>query len=147
VILAAAGLIRLGLRDRLSALFPLNTLLPAVSQGAIGVQIREGDPEAAAWIGGLDHLPTRYATTAERMLLRTLEGGCQVPVGALGELDTGALRLRAVVCSLDGRQAVEGSTTGAPGEAAQVGERLARDLLDRGAEEILEAIRREESGI
>jgi hydroxymethylbilane synthase len=142
VILAAAGVKRLGLQGRISAYPPSESFLPAVSQGAVGVQIRAGDEELARWVRGLDHPPTRVATTAERALLRTLEGGCHVPVGAFARLEGERLHLRAVACSLDGGRSVEGEGEGTPDQARELGVELAADLLRRGGDEILEEIRR-----
>ncbi len=141
IVLAAAGVKRLGLEARISSYLPFDRFLPAVSQGAIGVQIRASDPEVSEWVGALDHWATRTATTAERALLRTVEGGCHVPVGAFAELQDGTLEIRAVVCSLDGTRSVEGELTGSEGEAADLGFALARDLLGRGGQEILNGIR------
>jgi len=141
IVLAAAGVKRLGLAHRISAYLPFEYFLPAVSQGAVGVQIREDDSEVAEWVGTLDHSQSRVATTAERALLRTLEGGCQVPVGALGELAEDLLRLRGVVCSLDGTRGTEGEIEGAPEEAEALGVALADQLLRSGGGEILGEIR------
>jgi hydroxymethylbilane synthase len=141
VVLAAAGVKRLGLEARISSYLPFDRFLPAVSQGAIGVQIRASDSEIAEWIRMLEDRATRVATTAERALLRALEGGCHVPVGAFAELRDETLELRAVVCSLDGTRSVEGTLAGPSGEAADVGLALAEDLLGRGGQEILNGIR------
>ena len=144
IILAAAGVKRLGLEDRISAYLPLESFLPAVSQGAVGVQIRDDDPEVATWVDALEHASTRVATTAERAFLRTVEGGCHVPVGVLAEVDGEVLRLRAVVCSLAGDASVEGSLSGPLSEAEGLGVALAQELLGRGGEEILREIRKGE---
>jgi hydroxymethylbilane synthase len=110
----------------------------------VGVQIREGDDHVARWVGALDHEETRVATTAERSFLRTVEGGCHVPVGALGQVEGELLRLRGVVCSLAGDAAVDGSLSGPCSEAQGLGAALAQELLGRGGEEILEGIRKVE---
>ncbi len=141
IVLAAAGVKRLGLSRRISAYLPFDYFLPAVSQGAIGVQIRADDADAAEWIGSLEHPETRAATTAERAFLRTMEGGCQLPVGAFGELDRNGLRLRGVVCSLDGSRGVDGEISGAPEEAEELGVVLAEELMGKGGGEILDEIR------
>lgn len=147
VVLAAAGVKRLGLADRISSYLPFDRFLPAVSQGAIGVQIRSGDEAVARWVAALDHPLTRFATTAERAFLRTVEGGCHVPVGAFGESDgEDALCLRAVVCSLDGSSSVEGRTSGPAANAGAMGIALARDLLGRGGHDILDGIRKAGGG-
>ena len=141
IVVAAAGVKRLGLSHRISAYLPFDFFLPAVSQGAIGVQIRADDADVAGWIGSLEHPGTRAVTTAERAFLRTMEGGCQLPVGALGELEGNGLRLRGVVCSLDGSRVVEGEISGEPGKAEELGVALAEDLLGKGGGEILDEIR------
>lgn len=141
IVLAAAGVRRLGLASRISAYLPFDYFLPAVSQGAIGVQIRADDDDVAEWVGSLDHPPTRAATVAERAFLRMMEGGCQVPVGAFAELVGSGLRLRGVVCSLDGRRGVDGEISGAIKEAEALGVALAEDLIRKGGGEILDEIR------
>ena len=144
IVLAAAGVKRLGLGDRISAYLSFHPFLPAVSQGAMGVQIREDDPEVARWVRALDHEPTRRTTAAERAFLRRVEGGCQVPVGALGELREGGdvLELRGIICSLDGKKGVEGRRSAPPAEAEALGRALAGELLEAGGEAILRGIRR-----
>lgn len=147
VVLAAAGLRRLGLEDRIAAYLPLEVMLPAVSQGAVAVQTREDDGEVGRWVRPLDHPPTRAATAAERALLASLEGGCQVPVGALARVvegggeGEGEIHLRAVVCAPDGSRWVEGEGRGPVEKAEEVGRGLAEDLLARGGREILQRIR------
>lgn len=141
IVLAYAGVRRLGLDSRISSFLPLDTFLPAVSQGAVAVQVRSGDTELSRWIGALDHRETRLATGAERAFLRRLEGGCQIPVGAHGEIRGDVLVLRGVVSSLDGLRGIEGEAVGPLNDPDRLGTDLAEDLLARGAEEILEEIR------
>ncbi len=141
IVLAAAGVKRLGLEDRISAYLPLETFLPAVSQGALGVQVRGEDREVASWVKALEDPATRDATTAERAFLRAVEGGCHVPVGAYGEVRGTKLRMSGIVCSLDGCKAVEGKVFGVSEEAESLGMRLAEDVLARGGEEILQELR------
>jgi hydroxymethylbilane synthase len=148
IVLAAAGVRRLGLEERISAFLPPERVLPAPGQGAIAVQVREGDGETRAWIEKLDDPAARAATTAERAFLARLEGGCQVPVGALAEWRSSRLSLAGVVCSLDGRKAIEGRVEAEMGageegrrKAERLGEGLADDLLRRGAGEVLAGIR------
>ncbi len=146
IVLAAAGVKRLGMEDRISSYLPFDRFLPAVSQGAIGVQIRSEDEAVAQWVGTLEHPPTRITTTAERALLRTLEGGCHVPVGGFAELEGETLGIWGVICSLDGVTSVEGSTEG-PVELAEVlSVSLAEDLLARGGNAILDEIRKAGGG-
>jgi hydroxymethylbilane synthase len=141
IVLAAAGVRRLNLQHRISVYLPLEHFLPAVSQGAIAVQIRAGDEGVAQWIRGLDHSETRWATTAERAFLRTLEGGCQVPVGAFARIEGNRLHLRGVICSLDGSRHVEGDVSGPREEASRLGKSLAQELLEGGGGGILREIR------
>lgn len=141
IVLAAAGLKRLGLGRRVTDYLPFDVMLPAVSQGAIAVQLRAEDDDVARWIRALDHEPTRQTTAAERALLREVEGGCQVPLGAHATVGADGLRLRAVIASLDGGEAVAGDATGPPDEAAELGRALAADLLGRGAAAIMAEIR------
>jgi hydroxymethylbilane synthase len=135
VVLAAAGLTRLGLEARITQRLPAAEFPPAVSQGAIGICTRAGDARARGWVESLEEPATRLAVTAERTLLARLEGGCQVPLGALAERRGSALRLHAAVCSLDGRRLLEAAGEAEPTSAGAraLGERLASELLARGA--------------
>ena len=145
IILALAGLKRLGLAGHVSAALDPLEFPPAVSQGAIAVCARADDAHAARWLAALDHTPTRLATTAERALLRRLEGGCQVPLGALATLRDAQLEITAAVCALDGREYVSArDATGLPGDpaaalatASALGVRLAEELLGKGAGRIV----------
>ncbi|MDD4168717.1 MAG: hydroxymethylbilane synthase [Desulfotomaculaceae bacterium] len=140
-VLAYAGLHRLGLEEQITQLLPLELCLPAVGQGALGVEIRAADEKVRKLISGLDDDHTRAAITAERALLERLEGGCQVPVGALGVVESRRLTLEGVVAGLDGSQLVRASLTGPAAEAATLGIRLAEKLIEMGAGEILEKVR------
>ncbi len=141
IVLAAAGVRRLGRAERISAYLPVDRMPPAVAQGAVAVQLRADDARAIDWVARLDHAPTHVATAAERALLAALEGGCQIPVGALAEVTGERLTLAGTVCALDGRRSVEDRISGAAAEAAALGAELARRLLAAGAGEILAAIR------
>lgn len=146
IVLASAGVRRLGLESRITETIETDRLLPAVGQGAIAVVIRAGDPLIAPLARHLDHDPSHRAVWAERGLLRRLEGGCQIPIGALGVARDDALVLEGLVAALDGSRVVRGHRTGAarsPEEAALIGERLAETLLDQGARAILERIVRD----
>ena len=143
IVLAAAGLKRLGLEQHVSAYLPIGEFPPAVSQGAIAVVRRAEDAEAARWLGSLDHRATRLATAAERALLKRVEGGCQVPLGALATLQGERIRLEAVVCALDGSLRISADAeTVLAGEgdatAVDLGERVGAELLARGATRIIE---------
>ena len=135
IILAAAGLRRLGLDPNISELLSLEDFPPAVSQGAIGVCMRTGDTEAGRWLQQLDNRASRLATTAERALLRKLEGGCQVPLGAIGTLEGDTLRLHAAVCALDGSKILQAKSSmpATLANAVSLGQQLAEDLLSQGA--------------
>jgi hydroxymethylbilane synthase len=150
ILLAAAGLVRLGLERRIGERLSPDLMLPAPAQGALAVTVRAGDPttEAAAR-QAIHHPATALAVVAERAFLRRLEGGCQVPVAAHAELaDPGArpsIRLHGRVISLRGDRMVEGRATGSAGsedEAAALGSALAEQLLAEGAAEVLAEVRR-----
>jgi hydroxymethylbilane synthase len=145
IVLAAAGVRRLGLEAAIASYLPLDRVLPAVAQGAVAVELRSDDTRTAHWVGQLDHLPTRLATTAERAFLRHLEGGCQIPVGALATVTRDQLAIEGVVCALDGSRAIRGHLAGSAESAAALGRQLAEELVARGAGEILDAIRRQSS--
>jgi hydroxymethylbilane synthase len=135
IILAAAGLRRLGLQDHISELLPADDFPPAVSQGVIGVACRADDADTLQWLRPLDDAAARIAATAERALLRRLEGGCQIPLGALGTSNGATLQLYAAVCSLDGSEwlTARGEIESNPRQAAELGQRLADELLAKGA--------------
>jgi hydroxymethylbilane synthase len=135
IVLAAAGLRRLGLQDHISELLPPDAFPPAVSQGVVGVACRAGDAETLRWLRPLDDQVARFATNAERALLRRLEGGCQVPLGALGTVTGGTLHLYAAVCSLDGTESLtaRGEIDSTPERAVALGQRVADELLAKGA--------------
>jgi hydroxymethylbilane synthase len=141
IILATAGLRRLGLQQHISELLSLEEFPPAVSQGAIGVCMRTGDAEAGRWLQQLDDRASRLAITAERALLRRLEGGCQVPLGAIALMEGDTLKLHAAVCALDGSRMLRANAqTPAPATAADavtLGQRVAEDLLSQGAAELI----------
>jgi len=117
--------------------------MPAVGQGAIGVQCRLKDTEAGDLLAPLDDAETRTAIIAERALLAALQGGCQVPLGAWARVERGELVLDACVCSADGLQYVKQRATAPPEPAAHLGEHLARVLIEAGAQSILEEVSRQ----
>jgi len=140
-ILAYAGITRLE-EDKLigEALDPPEWL-PAVGQGALGIAIGAGDGETRALIEPLEDPVARTTTAAERAFLRRLEGGCQIPIGALAVLEGDQLQLHGLVAALDGDPLLRGEISGDPAEAEALGRTLAEELLDDGADEILQAIR------
>lgn len=142
VVLAAAGLVRLGHAVSISQVLPVDLMIPAVGQGALCVEVRATDGVTQGLISSLDHLPTRQAAEAERALLQRLEGGCQVPVGAFAQVDGGRLTLLGLVASLDGSRLVRDEVRGSALEAAPLGTALAERLLVAGGRAILEEVRR-----
>jgi hydroxymethylbilane synthase len=140
IILAAAGLNRLGLGHIPKALLSDREMLPAVSQGALGLEIRSQDREMQELLEFLDDPPSRLAVTAERAFLERLEGGCLVPVAALGTLNGERLTLEALISDLDGRTLIRERASGPAAAAASLGRGLAERLLDRGGREILSEI-------
>ncbi|HLU25949.1 MAG TPA: hydroxymethylbilane synthase [Longimicrobiales bacterium] len=141
VILAAAGVRRLGREALIGAFLEPPGWLPAAGQGALGIAAREGDDDVASLLSALDHPDARRETTAERAFLRELEGGCQIPIGALARTEGELLRLDGFVGSLDGRTLIRGSIEAPAGDPEEAGRRLAADLLERGAKEVLEQVR------
>jgi hydroxymethylbilane synthase len=136
IILAEAGLVRLGLAEMITEVLDATWMLPAVGQGALGLECREDDVETRTLLTGLNHADTRQAVLAERAMLRGLEGGCQVPIGAAAVVREGRLRLRGVVLPPDGSRRIESSVEGAAKDAEDLGAQLAQTLLSRGAREL-----------
>jgi hydroxymethylbilane synthase len=145
-ILALSGMKRLGRDAEASEILDMNTWLPAVGQGALGIVTREDDLDTRSRLSTLDDPETHAATSAERALLRELEGGCQIPIGALAQVDGERLFLRALVASIDGTRVVQGERYGERLNADELGISLAHELLDHGAGEILAALRNQEPG-
>jgi len=143
VMVAKAGLDRLGLSKRISEVLSPEVCMPAVGQGAIAVECRLKDSEAGELLAPLDDAETRTAIIAERALLAALQGGCQVPLGAWARVERGELLLEACVCSVDGSQYVKQRATGLLDQAAQLGEHMARVLIEAGAQSILEEVSRQ----
>ncbi|MEN1678674.1 MAG: hydroxymethylbilane synthase [Planctomycetota bacterium] len=137
ILLAEAGLRRLGLADRISLAIPAETLLPAPGQGALGIECRAGDESTPSVLAPLDHAATHAAVVAERSALAHLEGGCLAALGAWGRIEGESLRLSVVVLSEDGTKRLFAESTGSPAEAAAVGIAAADDLLSQGAGELL----------
>jgi hydroxymethylbilane synthase len=144
LILAAAGLGRLGLGARIHELIDPSISLHAVGQGALGIECRDGDTTVLDQIKVLEHTPTARRCLAERAFLRTLEGGCQVPIGVNsrfeGEGDAAELVLTGMVASLDGLRLIRDEERGPQADPEAIGIRLAHSLRSQGATEILEEI-------
>jgi hydroxymethylbilane synthase len=141
MILAYAGLHRLGFGERVNQLIPFEIMLPAVGQGAIAIEIREQDKRTANAVAKLDDHTTDLCVTAERAFLRKLEGGCQVPIGALAALDGNVLKLEGMVGSLDGAVVFRESIMGDAAAAGSLGLQLADKLIEIGARELLDQTR------
>lgn len=140
IILAVAGLRRLGMADRIHQVIPSEISLHAVGQGALGIECREGDQDIIKIIKALEHEPTRDRALAERSFLRELEGGCQVPIGVNTNVEGDTLTLIGMVASLDGQQLIKDQVSGSRSNAEQLGRDLATALKGQGAGEILAKI-------
>ena len=140
LILAAAGLNRLGLSHVYRGLLSEEEMLPAVAQGALGLEVRADDYRVRELVARLDHPPTRLAVTAERAFLARLAGGCLVPVAALGRVEGDALALEALISDLNGKRFLRDRLSGQVDQAPALGAELANRLLDRGGREILAAL-------
>lgn len=147
IVLAAAGIKRMRLEENISHPLSTEICLPAIGQGALGLETRIDDDEVNQYLRILDHEPTHQSIRAERAFLRRLGGGCQVPIAALGTVsDDGRLVLRGLVGSLDGRKLIKDMMEAEAGKALELGNALAENLLSRGADEILREIYQGEIG-
>jgi hydroxymethylbilane synthase len=142
IILAAAGLRRLGWEQRITQVLSEEVSLPAIGQGALGIEIRRDDAQTRDAVSFLDDRDTSFAVRAERGFLKRLEGGCQVPIAAYGRTDGDALFLRGMVGRPDGSVIVRGSASGTVADPEALGVALAEQLLARGAKEILDDVYR-----
>lgn len=138
IVLAAAGLERLGRQAEITQYLDPQICLPAVGQGAMAVEIREEDKETAEVVAAIDHGPSRAAVTAERAFLQGLGGGCQVPIAALARIEGNTLHLEGLVASPDGRHLLRLAANGQRQEAEALGQELARRILQMGGQQILE---------
>jgi hydroxymethylbilane synthase len=141
VVLARAGLARLGRTAEITETLDPMLMLPAPAQGALAVECRSDNPDLVELLAALDHAPSRATVTAERAMLATLEAGCSAPVAAHAELAEGddgdEIYLRGAVISPDGANDIRLSRTGTPADAAEIGKALAADLLDAGADTLM----------
>lgn len=137
LVLAAAGLNRLGLKNRITNLIDPDDMLPAVGQGALAIETRADDQETRKLVELIDHAPTRLACEGERALLRTLGGGCQLPIAAHGVMKGRDLHLQGLVASVDGTQLIRDRISGAADDAESLGQALAERLLHLGADDLL----------
>jgi hydroxymethylbilane synthase len=138
IVLASAGLRRLGWENRIAEMIPVKVMCPAVGQGALAIETRNDGGIARQFAAALNHEPTQTAVTAERALLAKLEGGCQVPIGAHARVEGRRVRLMAIVASPDGSRLIRGSARGSA--AVAIGTLLADALLESGADQILSAV-------
>jgi hydroxymethylbilane synthase len=140
IILAAAGLKRLGLEDRITQLISPENSIPAVGQGALGIEIRADRDDMRALLQPLNHTDTAACVEAERAMSRALAGSCTVPLGAYAHIDNGALRMTGFVASVNGSEMVRDSVEGSPKDADALGRALAEKLIAHGADRILAAL-------
>lgn len=140
IILASAGLIRLGFAARIASYIEPEQSLPANGQGAVGIECRSDDKAIQQLLAPLEHVPTRLCVLAERAMNRRLQGGCQVPIGAFATLKGDKLQLRGLVGSLDGRQIIHAEQSGHAEQAEQLGLQVAEELLAQGAGVILQQV-------
>ncbi len=140
IILAVAGLERLGMGDRVHQVIPSEVSLHAVGQGALGIECRSDDSEILELLKALEHTPTAQRCYAERAFLRELEGGCQVPIGVNTTIEGDRLTLVGMVASLDGQRLIKDEVAGSPSEADRLGVELAAKLRSQGAQEVLDEI-------
>ena len=140
VILAAAGVKRLGYSQRITEMIPPDISVPAIGQGAVGIECRVDDPFINNLLSKLDHKDTSICVKAERSFLKKLEGGCQVPIGAYAQIKDGTLTMDGLVGSLDGKTLIKEKIQGRPEDAESLGTQLAERLLAKGAKEILDEV-------
>lgn len=141
IILAAAGLLRLGLQDRICELIDKDMIVPAVGQGALGLEIRADDAETFKYVSVLNDASTRTACLAERRFLAALGGGCQVPIAAYAQIEDGQFTMQACVASIDGKQVIKEQISGSALNADALAQQLAERLLEAGAESIIGSIK------
>ena len=140
IILAAAGLERLGHGDRITALIPPDVCLPAVGQGALAIEARTADDEVRSMLEFLNDLPTKQSTDAERAFLGLLEGGCQVPIGVHADVAGEQIKIEAIIAALDGSTVLRDTITGKAEDAVALGQQLGKKMLAAGGQEILASI-------
>ena len=139
--LACAGLNRLGMADRVTTAVDTSQMLPAVAQGAIGIEIRDNDDTIRDLLGPLNDEKTALCVTAERAFLKELEGSCRTPIGGLAELADGHLTMRGEMLSPDGTERYEGERSGPAASAIRIGEELAQDLINKAGPDFLQRLK------
>ncbi len=143
IVLAAAGIKRVGWDDKISQYLDVDVCIPAVGQGALGIQVRENDQETIDLLSKINHPPTKTVVTAERAFLHRLEGGCQVPIGAYASLDGEDIYLVGIVASADGKQVVKAEGTVKKEDAEKLGISVAEQCIANGADQILSYLKGE----
>ena len=141
IILAAAGVKRMNHADYITEYLDENIMLPAVGQGALCLEAREHDPDILPLVTALNHTDTYTVVMGERAFLNRLEGGCQVPMAALGKIESGCFHITGLVASLDGKSIIKDEMTGDPAESEHIGTALADNLLKKGADRILDELK------
>ncbi|MDA3832707.1 MAG: hydroxymethylbilane synthase, partial [Spirochaetales bacterium] len=141
IILAAAGVKRLGFESSITEYIDENIMLPAVGQGALCIETRENDPEIKPLIAALDHQQTRKVVLGERAFLLRLEGGCQIPIAAHGNIENNIFTLSGLVATIDGKVIIKDTMSGSVDEAESIGIQLAESLISMGAKKILESLK------
>ena len=141
IILAAAGLIRLGWKDCITEIIPPEILLPAMGQGAVGIETRKNDVDNQILLADMDDEQTHYALDAERALVSQLEGGCNVPIGSFATLNGDQITLRGLVASLDGKTMYKKELTDLKTNAVALGRRMGDELIEMGADRIMQEIK------
>ena len=140
IILARAGVERLGLQKHISSIIPKSLILPAVGQGALAVECRKDDKDILRLLSKINHRKTEIETRAERSFLRTLEGGCQVPIACFARIEKNVLTIEGKILGLDGSLCFHHKISGSPKNPEKIGEKLANQLLKAGAKEIIKEI-------
>ena len=143
IVLAAAGVKRLGLESRITEYLDENIMLPAVGQGALCIEVRENDPVVEPIVASLEHPHTRTVILGERAFLNRLEGGCQVPIAAYGKIDKNIFTLAGLVATVDGKTLFKETLTGPEDSSESIGIKLAERLISMGAEEIIVTLKNE----
>jgi hydroxymethylbilane synthase len=141
IILASAGLLRLGLGDRITQFIPVEHSLPAVGQGIIGIECRADDTASLEWVRALHDAAAQTCIAAERAFAHRLEGSCQSPIGSFAELSGTAVKLQGLIASIDGTQVFRDSIVGPQQDAAALGKALAERMLFAGADRLLRELR------
>jgi hydroxymethylbilane synthase len=147
IVLAMAGVKRLGFESRITEIIPAEISLPAIGQGALGIETRKGDKEVEDRVHFLNDLPSAIAVSAERAFLRKLEGGCQVPIAAFAKMVDSILRLDGLVGTIDGKRLIRHHLEGPAEKAESLGTELAEILLSKGAKEILDEVYRKSTPV